>query len=240
MPRTSFFVGIDDCWHTHGAGRLIASTRVKYAGPSPALLQPTTSAHSVFAQQPDRAGLRPLVPRLFGERHARAHRKPGKAAIEHAVLVKVNFPAIGSFEEAKAFGEIERDHCTNGLVFVSLDLSLHAADMILQAPPRPLERIVDGEIHICIAVVLLRRARNVDLPTIWQGESDVDLVKSSVMVAARCLKDDAASGNASTSLLDVRDVSSDGLTKPLNWLHTLKINLKRRFHGVVDRRPTRT
>jgi len=60
------------------------------------------------------------------------------------------------------------------------------------------------------------------------------------MVAARCLKDDAASGNASTSLLEVRDVSSDGLTKSLNWLHTLKINLNRRFHGVVDRRPTRT
>jgi hypothetical protein len=46
-----------------------------------------------------------------------------------SVLVKVNFLAVGSFEEAKAFGRIKPHHRANGLVFVSLNLSLHATDM---------------------------------------------------------------------------------------------------------------
>jgi hypothetical protein len=61
-----------------------------------------TSPHAVFAYQPDRARLRPLVPCPLGERHPCADRKPEKGAIGHAVLPKVDFPIIDGFEEAKA------------------------------------------------------------------------------------------------------------------------------------------
>ena len=47
------------------------------------LLRPlsTTSSHAVLAQQPDCAGLRPLVARFLGKRHVRADRKPVSALL---------------------------------------------------------------------------------------------------------------------------------------------------------------
>jgi hypothetical protein len=54
---------------------------------------------------------------------------------------------------------------------------LHAADVILQAPPCPLERVINGNIKVGIALVLPYCARNIDLPAIRQGEPDIYLVK---------------------------------------------------------------
>jgi hypothetical protein len=52
-------------------------------------------------------------------------------------------------------------------------------------------------------------------------------------VAAGSSEDNPACGDASTPLLEIRNVTGDRLMKPLNGLHPLKINLNRRFHGVV-------
>ena len=73
-----------------------------------------------------------------------------------------------------------------------------------------------------------------------QGKLDVDLVKPFAMVAARRLEDDAAGSHASTPLLKVLNAGDDRLTKALNELHSLRINLEQHFQSVVPFRQDRS
>lgn len=72
---------------------------------------------------------------------------------------------------------------------------------------------------------------DVDPPAIWQSEPEIDLVEPLAMVATRCFEYNTAGRNASTPLLEIRNVRRDRLTKPLDRRHPLKINLNWRLHG---------
>ena len=78
----------------------------------------------------DRARLRPLLAHLLGEGHTSANGKAGNAAAEHAVLMEINLPAIGAFQEAKLSGRIKPHNRSNRLRFMLLHLPLHSAHVV--------------------------------------------------------------------------------------------------------------
>jgi hypothetical protein len=137
---------------------------------------------------------------------------------------------VGGFQEAKSALRVDADHFADRLSFVLLNAALHSPNVVLQAPPGALESVVDGKIHIGIAIVLRRGAGDVDLSAIRQSKPEIDLVKPFAMVATRCFEHDTAGGNASVSLLETRNVRRDRLTKPLDRRRPLEINFNRRFH----------
>lgn len=63
-----------------------------------------------------------------------------------------------------------------------LHLSLQLANLILQLPARPLERVVDGERQVGMPLVGLRGAVDIDLPAVRKRQTDVDLVESTRLV----------------------------------------------------------
>ena len=66
-----------------------------------------------------------------------------------------------------------------------LDVAHHPVDLILKLPPRALERVVEREREIGVALVGLRRTPDIDLASFRQSEPDVDLVEPAIaMVAA--------------------------------------------------------
>ena len=57
-----------------------------------------------------------------------------------------------------------------GRAFVMLHLALHLAYLILQLPARALEGIVERVVDVRITLVVLRRAADIDLAAVRQGE----------------------------------------------------------------------
>ena len=62
------------------------------------------------------------------------------------------------------------------MILVLLHFALHAANLILQQPACVLECVVDGKVHVRMALVAGRRAADIDLAPVRQGEMNLDLV----------------------------------------------------------------
>src|SRR5450755_205247 len=62
---------------------------------------------SVLAEQLHGARLRSPLAGFLGKGHAGARGQPGKAAVEHAVAVKVDLAAVAGFEKPELAGGIE-------------------------------------------------------------------------------------------------------------------------------------
>ena len=101
----------------------------------------------MLPEHSDRARLRPLLTHLFGKRYANSNAQAGKAGIEHAVAVKIDFSAIRRFEKAEFAGRVEPRHPGHGFTFVLLHLPLQEASMVLQPPACSPECIVDGKLY---------------------------------------------------------------------------------------------
>ena len=99
----------------------------------------------MFSQQLHRARLLSLLAHFLGKGHATAPSQAGKRAVEYAVPMEINLPAVTGLDESKLAGGIEPHHRPNRGAFMVLHLSLQLANLILQLPARPLERIIDGE-----------------------------------------------------------------------------------------------
>jgi hypothetical protein len=70
-------------------------------------------------------------------------------------------------------------------------------DLILQAPPRALERVVNREVEVEKALARCRRPCDRDFPPVRQRHMDVDLVVAArPVMGARCLHHDAKGGYA--------------------------------------------
>src|ERR1700704_100290 len=94
------------------------------AGTSPAMTNaPPRSAQAVLAEQLHGACLRSLVAQFLKKRDADAGRKLPGAAIEDAVLVKIDFAAVGSLQEAEAGDVVEAPHGRNRRAVMGLDLA---------------------------------------------------------------------------------------------------------------------
>jgi hypothetical protein len=57
-------------------------------------------------------------------------------------------------------------------------MALHATNLVLQTPPRMLERIIDRKINVSVALVGIRLVPNIDLLFIRQSDADMDLEKT--------------------------------------------------------------
>jgi hypothetical protein len=58
---------------------------------------------------------------------------------------------------------------------MNLHMALHATNLVLQTPPRMLERIIDRRINVSVAPVGIRLVPNIDLLFIRQSDADMDL-----------------------------------------------------------------
>jgi hypothetical protein len=164
----------------------------------------------MFAEQLDRAGLRPLLAGLFGKGHTRAGSELAEAVIKHAIPVEIELMAIGGFEKAELAGGIEPRHGSDRRSVVLFHVALQTADLILQPPAGAFERIIDRKWQIGMAFICFRSARNVNLPAIRQGKPDVHLVQPTGQVMApRAFEDDATGRQATESLLEIGDMLFD-------------------------------
>ena len=113
-------------------------------------------------------------------------------------------------------------------------LPLQVANLILQLPARPFERIVDGEIQIGMALIGLRGAVDIDFPSVGKRQTDVDLIKpaGAVMTAGR-FQHHPACGHATETLLEVGDVLGEVGLDFRPRFHALKFDFDRRLHGLT-------
>jgi len=206
-------------------------------GPSSVALAPAPVARgrvrpqSVLAEQLYGARLRSPVARFLGKGHAGARGQPGKAAVEHAVAVKVDLAAVAGLEKSEFARGIETNDRSDRRPFVLLHHSLELANMNLQAPARPLEGVVDRKCQIGMPPVRLRSAADIDLPPVRQREVNIHLVKSAVLVmAARTFQRDPTTRHATIAVLELRHMLGDGVVKRRRAGHALEIDFERSLH----------
>ena len=88
-----------------------------------------------------------------------------------------------------------------------LHRAAHPLHLILQLPLRAMERVMQRELEILEAFVLMRRAVDGDLALAGQAQKDLDLVGIADMpMAARRLDRHAAGGDAAEALLKTRQL----------------------------------
>jgi hypothetical protein len=110
-------------------------------------------------------------------------------------------------------------------------LPLQFANMILQLPARPLERIVDGERQVGMPLVGLRGAVDIDFPAVRKRQTDIDLVETTFAVmTAGTFQHHSASRHATKTLLELSDVLGNRSLDVRLRIHALKINFDRRLH----------
>jgi hypothetical protein len=188
----------------------------------------------VLPEQPHSTCLWPLLTHFFGKGDARTYGEAGKAPIEHTILVEINLAAVGTFEEAEFSGWIDPHDLSNRLRFMLLHLPLHSARVILQAPTRPHESIIESESNVGIPLIRLRRSRDIDLPPIRERETNIDLVEAAgAVMAAGSSQHDPAGGHATIALFEVGDTPGNIIPDFRLSGHPLKIDFDWRLHAVA-------
>ena len=102
-------------------------------------------------------GLGTALALLFGKAHFGADHQFGEATVDHAVLVEVHQPAVGSLYPAEGLVRVDLDDAPVRLGLMQFDVAATAADMIFQPPARGVEGIADRDIHILVCVMRVRR-----------------------------------------------------------------------------------
>ena len=97
--------------------------------------------------------------------------EPREAAVDHAVLVKVDLAPVRHLDEAVALVGEQARHLAVGRHLVGLDLAADLARMVLEAPRRRVEGVADRHVDILVGVVLGPRVVDHDL---LAGHADVD------------------------------------------------------------------
>src|SRR5271163_259456 len=162
---------------------------------------------SVLAEQLHRARLRSFLAGFLGECHAGAGTQAGKAAVEHAVAMKIDFAAVAGFQETELAGRIEPRHRSDRRAIVLLHQALQPANVILQPPLCALEGVVDGKGQIGVPLVRLRDAADIDFPTVGERQADIHFVESAVlMMATGSLQRDPATRHPAVTLFELGHV----------------------------------
>ena len=114
---------------------------------------------------------------------------------------------------------------------MSLHMALHATNLVLQTPPRMLERIIDRKINVSVALVGIRLVPNIDLLFIRQSDADMDLEKTAgPVVLPWTFQHHATACNPAVSFLERRNVPRNGYAQPLLRFHALKLDMHWGFH----------
>lgn len=106
-----------------------------------------------------------------------ARLQAAEAAIQHAVAVKINLSAIGRFQKPIVVIGLQHTNRGHRPLLVLLHLPLHQPDIVLQHPAGTLERIVDREYRIAVALILMRRTSDIDLMPTGQLKMDSDFIR---------------------------------------------------------------
>jgi hypothetical protein len=114
---------------------------------------------------------------------------------------------------------------------VCLYLPSQPLALVLYAPPRALECIIDREIRVCMTFVSRRCAADIDLSPLRQGQPDIDLVQAaSVMMFGWRLDGDATGGDTAKSLLKAREMFEHAVAEQFVRIHSLEIDMHGAFH----------
>src|SRR5271163_2766741 len=190
-----------------------------------------SSRESSAAEQRQPARLRAVGAVLLRIGDTRADGETLERTVRDAVAMEVDFPAVAAEDEAVSLLGPQLRHGSDRLRGMRLDLAAHAPDLILQAPPRALERVVNREVEVEKALVRCRSPCDRDFPPVRQRHMDVDLVVAArPVMGARCLNRDAKGGYAPVALLDVRDAFENARPRFGDRLHPMEVDLRRRFH----------
>src|SRR6516164_6247287 len=186
----------------------------------------------MLSEQPNRACLGSFVAHFFGERNVRPHRQVVECAVEHAVAVKIDLVAIGSFQKTELAGSIEVLDGPDRLTLVMLHLALHSTHMVLQLSSRVLEGIIDGELQIGMALVRRRRTRDIDFATVRKRQMNVHLIETAgAVVPTRRLQHDPAGCYSTATFFQRSDMPLDRSPDIRSRPHALKIDFNRCLHG---------
>jgi hypothetical protein len=118
-------------------------------------------------------------------------------------------------------------------LLVRLYVALHAPHVGLQTPTRSLECIVHGEFDVRVPLIGSGGTVDIDLPPIGKRQVNIDFVEAAgAMVLAGRFEDNTTRRHSTKSALKLGDVPGDGGAHVLDGLHSLKIDLDRRFHEI--------
>lgn len=188
----------------------------------------------MLAEQLDRAGLRPLLALLLDVSHPNAGFAHVESIIEHTIPVKIDLVAIGCFDEAKLATVVELCDRSDRLLLMLLHRALHAAHLVLQAPPRPLEGVVEREWQVALTFVRRGGARNINLAAVRQHKPNIHFVRAADdMMSTRIFEHNATGGDTTASLLQFGDVLFNCISECARRIESLKIDLDGRLHKVL-------
>jgi hypothetical protein len=188
----------------------------------------------MFAERRYPACLRPLLALLFHEAHARANFQAVEAGLADAVSMKIYLATIDAFQEAATILGQKLLHDARRVFIVNLHLAVHLPDLVLQVPDGSVEGVMQREFEALESLVQMRGALNCDFALVWQAEVYMNVVKPAGMMAvARRFHDDTASGKPTIAILKTLDLRDDLITKCFGRLHSLKVYLRLRLHGLL-------
>jgi hypothetical protein len=88
--------------------------------------------------------------------------------IEHAVPVEVDVPTIAALDEAEPSDRIELFDGSNRRALVQLHLSFQPSHLVLQLAARSLEGVVNREVKVGVALIVLPRMPDIHFTPIRQ------------------------------------------------------------------------
>jgi hypothetical protein len=95
---------------------------------------------------------------------------------QHAIAMEVYFLTAAGFEESKLARGIDAYYSCHGWTFVTLDLALRAAHLILKLAPSVLKGVVNRECQVGMPFVLRRCSCHIDFSAVGKGETYMDFI----------------------------------------------------------------
>jgi len=201
-----------------------------YELPHPRRLSPRRA----FGEWRDPARLRPFFALLLREGDPLADFEAVEARLSDAVAMEIDFPPIGALQETIAILRHQFSDHARLRLRVMLHFAAHAPHLILQLTAGPVECVVEGEVEILMAFVLMRRAVDVDLPLVRETQMNLDFIGSTGMaMAARRPDRDVACGDAAIAFLEARQVMRYFVTELGRGLHSVEVDVRRAFHVIL-------
>jgi len=190
-------------------------------------------SQAVLAQDLDRAGLRSVFTEFLDIADTRADADV-RAAFQNTVAIEIDLLAVSSLEETELAAWIDPHYGPDRLFFVELCLAAHKARLVLQLPPRSLERIVNCKSQIGVTLILFGRPPDIDLAPFRKRESDSHLVLTTCLVAITWAPhDDAPRGRSTILFLQLGNVLINGSLQGWGRRQILEFNLGRGLHDLA-------
>lgn len=111
------------------------------------------SFETMLSHEPYGAGLRSLGTVFFKIGHSLSRLELIECIGKHTVSMKINLVAIGGLDEAELARGVDVGDRAYRLRLMVLGFTLQLPHLILKLASRPLERVIDSEMDVCVALV---------------------------------------------------------------------------------------